>query len=148
MQNAYAASKAWIKSFTLALAEEYKGSGVGIYAFSPGMMDTEMLLDVEVVSGYEDRLKSFKTVVQVLSQPPQAPAAQAAWLASAGTDGRTGLLLRSLTPRWMVGHMLRLGWDRLLKRPARSLEIQIRPVEAAFPLAAADIKEVKVETSI
>ena len=30
MQNAYASSKAWIKSFTLALAEEYKDSGVGV----------------------------------------------------------------------------------------------------------------------
>ena len=148
MQNAYAASKAWIKSFTLALADEYKDSGVGVYAFSPGMMDTEMLLDVEVVRGFEGRLKSFKTVVQVLSQPPQAPAGQAAWLASAATDGRTGLVLRSLTARWLAGHLLRLGWDRLRGRPARPLDIQIRAVEAAYPLAHTATKEVENETSI
>jgi NAD(P)-dependent dehydrogenase (short-subunit alcohol dehydrogenase family) len=148
MQNAYAASKAWIKSFTLALAEEYKESGVGVYAFSPGMMDTEMLLDVEVVRGFEDRLRSFKKVVQVLSQPPQAPAGQAAWLASAATDGRTGLVVRSLTARWMAGHLLRLGLDRLSGRPGRPLDIRIRAVDAAYPLAHTSTKEVKNETSV
>jgi NAD(P)-dependent dehydrogenase (short-subunit alcohol dehydrogenase family) len=148
MQNAYAASKAWIKSFTLALAKEYKDSGVGVYAFSPGMMDTEMLLDVEVVRGYEDRLKSFKTVVQMLSQPPQAPANQAAWLASAATDGRTGLVLRSLTARWLAGHLLRLGLYRLAGRPGRPLDLQIRAVDAAYPLAHTTPNEVENKTSI
>ncbi len=91
MQNPYAASKAWIKSFTLALAEEYKDSGVGVYAFSPGMMDTDMLLDVEVVHGYEERLASFETVVQALSQPPEIPARkQHGWLR----------LRRTVAPGW------------------------------------------------
>jgi len=31
-QNAYSASKAWVRSFTKALAEEYKDSGVGVFA--------------------------------------------------------------------------------------------------------------------
>lgn len=147
MQNAYAASKAWIKSFTLALAREYKDSGVGVYAFSPGMMDTDMLLDVEVLRGYEHHLKSFDAILQALSQPPQVPAVQAAWLASPATDGRTGLVLRSITPRWIIGRMLRLGWDRLLRRPGRPLDNQIRTVEAAFPPASAPFSEVKREES-
>jgi NAD(P)-dependent dehydrogenase (short-subunit alcohol dehydrogenase family) len=134
MQNSYAASKAWIKSFTLALAEEYKDSGVGVYAFSPGMMDTDMLLDVEVVHGYEERLASFETVVQALSQPPEIPARQAARLASAETDGRTRLVWRSLTTSGVMAGFLRMGINRLLKRPGRPLEIHIQAVEAAYPV--------------
>jgi glucose 1-dehydrogenase len=132
MQNPYAASKAWIKSFTLALADEYKDSGVGVYAFSPGMMDTDMLLEVEVVRGYEERLASFETVVQALSQPPGIPALQAARLASAETDGRTGLLRRSLTTGGVMTGFLRTGVNRLLKRPGRELEIHIRAIDPAF----------------
>jgi NAD(P)-dependent dehydrogenase (short-subunit alcohol dehydrogenase family) len=133
MQNPYAASKAWIKSFTLALAEEYKDSGVGVYAFSPGMMDTDMLLEVEVVRGYEERLAAFDRVFQALSQPPHLPALEAARLASAETDGRTGLLRRSLTTGGAAAGFLRAGVNRLLKRPGRPVEIHIRPIDPAYP---------------
>jgi NAD(P)-dependent dehydrogenase (short-subunit alcohol dehydrogenase family) len=134
MQNPYAASKAWVKSFTLALAEEYKDSGVGVYAFSPGMMDTDMLLDVEVVRGYEDRLKSLESVVQALSQPPQVPAQRAVLLASAETDGHTGLVVRSLTTGGVIARMLRMAANGMLKRPGRALDIQIRVVDPAYPI--------------
>ena len=36
MQNGYAASKAWERSFTLSLAKEYKDTGVGIYRDQSG----------------------------------------------------------------------------------------------------------------
>jgi NAD(P)-dependent dehydrogenase (short-subunit alcohol dehydrogenase family) len=38
MQTAYAASKAWVRSFTASLAADYKDTGVGIYGINPGMM--------------------------------------------------------------------------------------------------------------
>ena len=41
-QNAYGSSKAWMRVFTLALAKEYKDSGVGVYALQPGLMDTDL----------------------------------------------------------------------------------------------------------
>ena len=133
MQNPYAASKAWIKSFTLALAEEYKDSGIGVYAFSPGMMDTDMLLDVEVVRGYESRLNRLEAVVQALSQPPEIPARRAARLASAETDGRTGLVVRSLTTAGVISGMLRMTLNRALGRSGRPLDIRIKAVDAAYP---------------
>ena len=148
MQNPYAASKAWIKSFTLALAEEYKDSKVGVYAFSPGMMDTDMLLEVEVVRGFEDRLKSLEAVVQALSQPPEIPARRAARLASAETDGRTGLVVRSLTTGGVIARMLRMAANRALKRPGRPLEIRIQPVESAYPVKTGLSREVSDETSL
>jgi len=98
MQNAYGSSKAWIRNFTLALAKEYKDSGVGIFAFSPGMMTTDMITNVQVVAGYEHLLKSFPTVIRVLGKPPEVPARKAVWLASSATDGRTGLEVYLFNP--------------------------------------------------
>lgn len=42
-QNAYASSKAWVRNFTLALAREYAKTGIGIFAFNPGLVDTDLL---------------------------------------------------------------------------------------------------------
>src|SRR5262249_31610548 len=47
--NAYGPSKAWVRSFTLALAREYRDSGVGIFLFGPGMVLTEMLTHLHVI---------------------------------------------------------------------------------------------------
>jgi NAD(P)-dependent dehydrogenase (short-subunit alcohol dehydrogenase family) len=134
MQNAYSASKAWLKSFTLALAAEYKDSGVGVFALSPGMMDTDMLLDVEVIQGYEERLRIFNGVVETLSQLPEIPAEKAVWLASSATDGKTGLLVRELTLGNLILLALRQPLNRLLRRPGRRVDVHIRSVPAAFPV--------------
>ena len=134
MQNPYGASKTWVRSFTLALADEYKTSGVGVYALSPGMMDTELLTDVQVVAGYEDRLKSFGPVVQALSQPPEVSAERAVWLASAATDGRTGLVARELTGFKVALRFMRQGLARLLGRPGRPVTVKLTAVPPAYPL--------------
>jgi glucose 1-dehydrogenase len=133
MQNAYASSKAWILNFTKALAEEYKDSGVGVFALNPGMMDTDLLLDVEVVQGYEKRLDALETVMRILSQQPDIPAQKAVWLASDETDGRTGLVMRELTTLKMVRGAMRELARRLLHRTGRPIDIHVKPVESAFP---------------
>jgi glucose 1-dehydrogenase len=138
LQNAYGSSKTWVKSFTQALAEEYKDSDVGVYAVSPGMMDTDMLLDVKVVEGFEDRLKSMAGIVQALSQPPEIPAQRAVWLASAATDRRTGLVSREMTSVKVIGRFLRLGLNRLMHHPGRPVEVKVSSVPAAFPSIMAE----------
>jgi len=132
MQNAYGSSKAWIRNFTLALAQEYKESGVGIFAFSPGMMVTEMLTQVEVVAGYEDRLKSFPMVVRVLGKPPEVPARKAVWLASAATDGRTGLEVQLFNPLAALASFMRDRVRRLTGRRDDPPEIEITPIPPAL----------------
>jgi NAD(P)-dependent dehydrogenase (short-subunit alcohol dehydrogenase family) len=102
MQNAYGSSKAWIRNFTLALAKEYKDSGVGILAFNPGMMTTDLITNVQVVAGYEHLLKSFPTVIRVIAKPPEVAARKAVWLASSATDGRTGLEVHLFNPAAML----------------------------------------------
>ncbi len=131
MQNAYGSSKTWLRSFTLALANENKDSGVGVFALNPGMMDTDLLTDVEVIEGYEDRLgETFHNVVQALSQPPEDSAQRAVWLASAATDGKTGLVEKELSPVKAMGRLMRHGVSKAFGRPGREVEMHVRPVPA------------------
>lgn len=126
LQNAYGASKAWVRSFTAALAKEYAGSGVGIFALAPGMMRTDMLLRPTAYQGYDDRLAgAYATVLRMWSQPPQAAARKAVWLASAATDGRTGLTAQAMGPGAMLGGALRQALRRLAGRPAERIDVQV-----------------------
>ncbi len=127
-QNAYASSKAWVRSFTKALAEETKTSGVGVYAFNPGMVLTELLTDVEVIEGSEERLKSFPAIVRMWAKPPEIPAQKAVWIASQATDGKTGLLISLFSPWTMLQGALKEGFRTLLKQPASGPDIKLRKI--------------------
>ena len=70
LQNAYASSKAWVRNFTLALAKEYKQTDIGIYAFQPGLVETDLLRKVEVVQGYERKLRIFSTIIRLWANAP------------------------------------------------------------------------------
>ncbi len=133
LQNGYAASKAWVRSFTLGLAQEYKDSGIGIYALNPGMMTTDFLTDLQAVSGYEGRLKAMPTIIRMWATPPEAPAQRVIWLASSATDGKTGLLLTAMGPVQMLGGALREGLRRLLRRPAPLVDMEVTVIPAALP---------------
>ena len=108
-QNAYTSSKAWVWNFTKALAAEYKGSGIEIHGFNPGMVRTEMLSEVEAISGWEKDLEALRTVTAVLGNDPEVPAAKALWLASGATDDKTGLMVKVIAK----GFMLRRGLTTL-----------------------------------
>jgi glucose 1-dehydrogenase len=124
MQNGYASSKAWMRSFTRTLAKEYADSGVGVYAFNPGMMSTDFLTRLEAVRGYTARLKVMPTIIRMWATPPDVPAARAVWLASSATDGRTGLEVHEMSTARMAGGALREGLRRLAgNRPTEKLEI-------------------------
>ncbi|NNJ12931.1 SDR family oxidoreductase [Chloroflexales bacterium ZM16-3] len=118
LQNAYGPSKAWVRNFTLGLAAEYPAREVGIFAFNPGLVITDLLTDVDVVSGYEERVRGLDKVIKLWGEPPEVPARKALWLASSATDGRTGLAVTLLTRRRLAGGILRAGLRALLRRPA------------------------------
>ncbi len=124
-QNAYAASKVWVQSFTLALAQEHKDSGVGIFAFNPGLVDTDMLRHVEVVPGYEQRLKPLETVLRVWGNKPEVPAQEALWLASSATDGKTGLVVKVLNRQRMLSGLIREVIRRVTRQPAPDTSLEI-----------------------
>jgi NAD(P)-dependent dehydrogenase (short-subunit alcohol dehydrogenase family) len=125
-QNAYASSKAWVRSFTLALADETQGSGVGVFAFNPGMVLTDLLTNVEVVEGSQRRLERFPAVVRLLARPAEIPAQKAVWLASAATDGKTGLLVSLTSPLGMFARLL----SAPLHRSEAPVEIRIKTIPA------------------
>jgi NAD(P)-dependent dehydrogenase (short-subunit alcohol dehydrogenase family) len=129
LRNAYGSSKAWIKAFTRSLAEEYAASGVGIYALQPGMMVTDLITRPEAMAGYEAKLAVLPTVLRILGNPPEVPAERAVWLASAATDGKTGIQLRTLTKGRMLKGALREGLARLLGRKLEAVTLDVHTVE-------------------
>ena len=104
-----------------------------LHALNPGLMHTGMVQKVDVVEGFEQRLAPFKVVLRLWGNPPELPASRAVWLASAETDGRTGLEVKFLTPRRMLGGLLRDFWRRLTRRPAEAIELDIRTVPSVLP---------------
>jgi NAD(P)-dependent dehydrogenase (short-subunit alcohol dehydrogenase family) len=133
-QNAYASSKAWVRSFTLALAEELKGSRIGVYVLSPGMVQTEMLQRPEVVEGYEDRLGDrYQMILRMWSGPADRAAQAAVWLAGPATDGKTAIDRRLFTRSRLIAGILGELSRRLLGRQGRLIEVKPRIIPAWKP---------------
>lgn len=130
-QNAYASSKAWVRSFTQSLAKETKDSGVGVYAFNPGMVLTELLTDVEVIEGSEHRLDRFPTIVRMWAKPPEMPAKRLAWLASPATDGKTGLEVSVFSLGLQLQGALKEGLRALFKRPVPPTPVRMKRIPPA-----------------
>jgi glucose 1-dehydrogenase len=132
-QNAYGSSKAWIRFFTLALAREYKNSGVGVYTLQPGLMETDLLTELVTFQEHAERLRNFMPIlIRAGGKKPEVAAHKALWLASSATDGKTGLDVNvgsSIT--FMLG-FLRESLRKLFHFPARSIEMNIRAIPSAF----------------
>ena len=133
-QNAYAASKAWVRSFSRALAQEYKHTRVGVYTFNPGLVLTDMLTDVEAIAGYGARIAPLNTIIRMWGNPPEIPAAKAVWLASPATDGKTGLEVSLLSPGRLAAGALRELVRRLTRRPDRMQDVRVTDIPAAVPV--------------
>lgn len=138
LQNAYASSKAWLRSFTLALAKEYKQSGVGVYAFNPGLVLTDMLSNLEAIEGYDTKMNPLRFVTRLWANPPEVPAQKAVWIASTATDGKTGLQVRVLTPRFMLAGLLREAGQRVTGRAEPIEPLQVKVVPSAIPVKIED----------
>ncbi len=132
-QNPYASTKAWIRVFTLAMAKEYKDSGVGVYAFQPGLMDTDLLKEVTTFAPFEQRLKNIMPfLIRAIGKPPEIPAGKAVWLASSATDGKTGLYVRSGSGLGVLWGFLKEGLRRLFRLPVRPVEIHTKIIPSSF----------------
>ncbi len=136
-QNAYAPSKFWVRSFTMGLAEEYKEDGIGIYAFNPGLVDTDMLRHVDSLAGYEKKLKPLSTVIRLWGNPPEVPAERALWLASPATDGKTGIMTSVLGRKQVFGGLLREVGRRLSRAAMPDTTLNITTVQPTMPLPPA-----------
>ncbi|HEY5159033.1 MAG TPA: SDR family oxidoreductase [Anaerolineales bacterium] len=132
-QNAYGSTKAWIRVFSLALAKEYRDSGVGVYALQPGLMETDLLTSLVTFENQEKRLRSFMPfLIRAGGKKPDVAARKALWLASSATDGKTGLDVRvGSRVSFLIGFM-REGLRGLLHLPTRKVEMNIKIIPSAF----------------
>jgi NAD(P)-dependent dehydrogenase (short-subunit alcohol dehydrogenase family) len=110
----YAASKAWVTSFTRTLAVEIKGSGVRLVAFSPGMMLTDMLTNPTVMGErVKERMKNFGFVLRFLGKPPEEPAGKLVQvLESTDKEFVEYWMMKPWTPFF---GLIRVGWENLTK---------------------------------
>ena len=132
-QNAYGSTKTWIRVFTLAMASEYKDSGVGVYALQPGLMDTDLLTDVVTFPPFEKRLRGFMPfLVRAGGRKPEVAARKALWLASSATDGKTGLDARVGSSASIIFGFMRDGLRNLLHLPTRSIVMNVKVIPSAF----------------
>jgi NAD(P)-dependent dehydrogenase (short-subunit alcohol dehydrogenase family) len=132
-QNAYGSTKAWIRVFTLALASEYKNSGVGVFTLQPGLMETDLLTGIVTFEPYEKRLRGFMPfLIRAAGKKPDAPARKVLWLASSATDGKTGLELSVSSQFTFLFGFLRESLRNLLHLPARNIELDIKIIPSAF----------------
>jgi glucose 1-dehydrogenase len=132
-QNAYGSSKAWIRVFTLALASEYKDSGVGVYTLQPGLMETDLLTEVVTFENYAQRLRGFMPfLIRAGGKKPEVVAFKALWLASTATDRKTGLDVRVGSQFSFLVGFLREGLRSLFHFPARPIEMNIKVIPSFY----------------
>jgi hypothetical protein len=81
-----------------------------------------------VVSGSEDRLKVFPTIVRMWAKPGEVPARKAVWLASAATDGKSGLEGNVFTKWVMLQGAVREGWRKLSGQKVPVQDIQMKVI--------------------
>ena len=132
LQNAYSSSKVWVRNFTDALAKEYKNSGVDVFGFNPGLVKTEMLSQVEAVSGFENRLNPLRYVTLLWGNEADVPAQKALWLASSATDGKSGMQVTVLTTWFKLSRLFTTLLGRLKKQPEKLMELNVTSVEPAI----------------
>lgn len=127
-QSAYSSSKGWLRSFTMSLAAEIDSPAIGVFAFNPGMMLTDLLTNVEVFAGSEDRLKAFPTVIRLFARSPEVAAERAAWVASSATDGKTGKLYNIHSNSYVLKSVILYLWQKIARQPTAEINLRIHSI--------------------
>ena len=110
---AYAASKAYVLSFTEALSEELRGSGVKVCAVCPGMTDTDMVTEIKAGSAAAAKLPK-----QLVSDPTDvAEQAYRALMSGQvvlvpGLPNQITAAWAQVTPRWLTRYVTGLAARR------------------------------------
>ncbi|MFQ5612525.1 MAG: SDR family NAD(P)-dependent oxidoreductase, partial [Anaerolineae bacterium] len=94
--SAYCASKAALDRFTGVLADEVAGTGLVVAGASPGLVDTDMQVEIRRATKAAfprvEEFRNYQAAGQL--QPPSEPARLVLWLASQFGAGQNGAILR------------------------------------------------------
>lgn len=129
---AYTASKAWVRSFTHSIAEEYKYSNIGVFALQPPYMRTALSTSLDVVAPYVKHVAPFQSKVTSLGEPPQVMIQKALWLVAEAplTKAGTEVAYQSAFARWM--QKIQQWFSKLLSRPeGPPIQWTLRQIESA-----------------
>ena len=110
----YAATKAWVTSFTRTMAKEMKDGEMKIIGFNPGMMLTDMLTRPTVVgeSG-KAMMKNFGFVLRFLARKPEDSAAELVRVvAKANTPFQEHRMMKPWSP---IFGLLRVFWENITR---------------------------------
>lgn len=77
-------------------------------------------------------MKAFSTIIRWWANPPTVPAEKAVWLASSATDGKTGLVVKLLSPRKLLGGVLNDLRRRIRREPAPDTSLDLTLVKSAL----------------
>jgi len=134
LHNPYSSSKTWVRTFTLTLAKEYKDSGVEVLLFNPGIVETEMTQHLQFITGYQGLIKTYKVVTSLFANPAEVPLKKAIWLASAATDGHTGLQANVLGMGGMLKGVFRYVFGQLSGKVFTTIETSYTLVKPAIDI--------------
>jgi NAD(P)-dependent dehydrogenase (short-subunit alcohol dehydrogenase family) len=110
----YAATKAWISSFTRTLAKELRGSGVQVLGFSPGMMLTDMLTSPTVIGeNAKKMMERYGFVLRFLAHKPEQSAEKLVEVLA--TNRKSFLEYRQFKPWTPFLGLLRVLWGNITK---------------------------------
>lgn len=110
--SAYSTAKAGLDMFTRALAAELTDTGVTVNSLHPGMVDTEMQVDLRSVDTSETRLDftwSQEAYEQGRLRAPEEIARAVAWLAGPWSRQMNGQIVRISDDAWMGQALADLG---------------------------------------
>lgn len=100
--SAYACAKTALVRLTETLAEELKGSGIGVNAVAPGAMNTRMF-DELLAAGPQGVRREYEAALKRSQEgggDPTRAAELVAFLASPESDGITGRLISAVWDDW------------------------------------------------
>ena len=102
--SAYSASKAGMDIFTRSLAQELTDTGVVVNSLHPGMVDTEMQVDLRSVDTSNSRFtltRFHDAYSEGRLRSPQDVARAVTWLAGPWCQGQTGQIFSVANEEWI-----------------------------------------------
>jgi 3-oxoacyl-[acyl-carrier protein] reductase len=112
--TAYGASKAALVAFTKSLAREYKKDNITVNIFSPGIVKTELITQVEATPAGQAHLDKIGWVVDMMAGPVDH-AAEFALKMACMDSAVTGKSFYAVSGKRLLGRAIRYGIRRWIQ---------------------------------